>query len=30
MTSAGIEQASRFTWQRSAQALLEAYERAAT
>ena len=27
---AGSEQASRFTWQRSAQALLEAYERAAT
>ena len=30
MISAGIEQASRFTWQRSAQALLEAYERTAT
>jgi len=30
MIAAGYEQASRFTWQRSAQALLEAYERAAT
>jgi glycosyltransferase involved in cell wall biosynthesis len=29
MIAAGYEQASRFTWQRSAQALLEAYERAA-
>jgi hypothetical protein len=30
MTLSGIEQASHFTWQRSARALLEAYERAAT
>jgi glycosyltransferase involved in cell wall biosynthesis len=29
MIAAGYEQASRFTWQRSAQALLNAYERAA-
>jgi glycosyltransferase involved in cell wall biosynthesis len=29
MIAAGAVQASRFTWQRSAQALLEAYERAA-
>jgi glycosyltransferase involved in cell wall biosynthesis len=29
MIAAGNEQASRFTWQRSAQALLKAYERAA-
>ena len=30
MITAGYDQASRFTWQRSARALLEAYERAAT